>query len=1236
MEKRIADEFINLYPVSKTLRFELKPVGRTLEYIERDGIIETDVVRSNNYTEVKALIDEYHKAFIQNVLDNTELSKLEEYINLYFKAQRTDREEKEFEACKADLRKQLSKAFKQDPAFATIDKKDLIKKDLISFYEGNPEKLALIESFSDFTTYFKGFHENRQNMYVDEEKSTSIAYRVVDQNLPKFCDNIKVFHLISGTTISDSIVELEERLNTKYSDFGKIDDFFAIDGFNKVLSQKGIDRYNVILGGYTTKDGEKIQGLNEFVNLYNQKYKVHLPKFKLLFKQILSDRDSASFIPDQFESDQQVFEDVEKIYQKIKKGLIESEDEITISELFSDLSVYELSGIYVKNDNSITAISQELYGDWSVIKSAISLDYENNTPIKRTKREKYEETKRKELERVKSYSILTLNSIMSNSHKEANIEKYFSNKVADALKRIEKEYRIFSSIKIEKYENGRSLKNCDSDIAKIKGLLDSLKELQFAVKPLTAGTDEAAKDEAFYGEFLRIWECLDIITPLYNKVRNYVTSKPYSTEKVKLNFGKSTLLDGWDKNKEHDNLGVILLKEGNYFLGIMNRHDTSCIDNAPRASSDHVYQKMNYKLLPGPNKMFPKVFFSKSRIDEFAPSEKLLSNYKKGTHIKGKGDIFSLKDCHNLIDFFKESILKHEDWSQFNFKFSDTKDYDNIGEFYKEVSDQGYKITFNDIDESYISKLVDEGSLYLFQIYNKDFSKYSKGMPNLHTLYWKALFMPENLSNVVYKLNGEAEVFFRKASIRQQDIISHAAGQKIKNKDPLNEKTESLFEYDIVKDRRFTCDKFMFHVPITINFKAGGEHYMNLRVNNAIHNANNMHIIGIDRGERNLLYICVIDLNGNIVEQMSLNEILSYDKNHNLHRRDYQRMLTEREKENITARQNWTTINTIKELKEGYLSQVIHVITSLMIKYNAIVVLEDLNFGFKRGRQKFERQIYQKFEKMLIDKLNLCIDKQKPAIENGGLLNAYQLTAKFESFQKLGKQSGFLYYVPAWNTSKIDPTTGFTNLFYTRYESVEKAKLFIQNMDRIWYDEGTSAYALSFDYNRFTYKAEGTKTEWTVYTYGRRIEHFRNPEKNSEWDVKSIDLTVAFDELMKDYSVSKDVKDLRNAFLEIHEVDFFRRFMKLVSLTVQMRNSDEKNGVDEIISPVKNARGKFFVSGKETFLPADADANGAYNIAKKGLWIIRKIQKTPEDEIAKLNLTMSNKEWLKFAQENVL
>ena len=48
-------------------------------------------------------------------------------------------------------------------------------------------------------------------------------------------------------------------------------------------------------------------------------------------------------------------------------------------------------------------------------------------------------------------------------------------------------------------------------------------------------------------------------------------------------------------------------------------------------------------------------------------------------------------------------------------------------------------------------------------------------------------------------------------------------------------------------------------------------------------------------------------------------------------------------------------------------------------------------------------------------------------------------------------------------------------------------------------------------------------------------------------------------------------------------------------------------------------------------LPIDADANGAYNIARKGLWVLRQIQNSNPND--KLRLTLSNKEWLQFVQD---
>ena len=267
-----------------------------------------------------------------------------------------------------------------------------------------------------------------------------------------------------------------------------------------------------------------------------------------------------------------------------------------------------------------------------------------------------------------------------------------------------------------------------------------------------------------------------------------------------------------------------------------------------------------------------------------------------------------------------------------------------------------------------------------------------------------------------------------------------------------------------------------------MNFRNKGVNNLNGFVLEFLKDNDNPYIIGIDRGERHLLYLAVIDGRGNMVEQYSLNRICN-EYNGQEYETDYHSLLSRREDEQRAARLSWQSIESIKELKEGYLSQVIHKIAQLILKYHAIVVLEDLNGGFKRSRQKVEKQVYQQFEKMLIDKLNYLVDKKMDPNLPGGIRKALQLTNEFDSFNKLGKQSGFLFYVPAWNTSKIDPRTGFVNLFDTKYKSIEDSVKFFNNFDSIVYNPVSDSFEFSFDYCNFDSskaKAEGTKTKWTI------------------------------------------------------------------------------------------------------------------------------------------------------------
>lgn len=1253
-------DFTGLYPLLKTLRFELKPIGKTKENIEKNGILERDNERAIAYKAVKKVIDEYHKSFIELKLADLVLmqSQLEEFYMLYHLPTSDQKRKTDLPKIQESLRKQISERFVKDDYYKRLFGKELIREDLTEFvstpyYEkiirsvpGNEQltddEVKLIQEstqreiaqFNDFTTYFVGFYDNRRNMYVAEDKATSIAHRMINENLPKFVDNMDVFEKIAASDVSQHFDELYKAMEP-YLNVCNLADMFKLDYFSMVLTQTQIDVYNAIIGGKTLDDGTKIQGLNEYVNLYNQQQKdktKRLPKLKPLFKQILSERNAISWLPDEFENDNDMLQSIEKCYQDLNEQVFGA-----LKLLLTNIKDYDLEHIYLPNDLQLTDISQKHFGNWSVIKNAVLEETQSANPKKKNESgEKYDERIAKLLKVNDSYSIGFINDLLKSKTDDFKpLENYFAGMGAEDnengqklnhFARIENAYTEIKTLLNTTYPEGKSLSQDKANVEKIKNLLDAIKDLQHFVKPLLGSGTESEKDNRFYGDFAPLWETLDQITPLYNMVRNRMTQKPYSEEKIKINFDNSTLLAGWDLNKEADNTCTLLRKDGNYYLAIIDKRHNKVLKPENLVSEGECYEKMEYKLLPGANKMLPKVFFSKSRIAEFNPNETIVKNYENETH--KKGDKFNLADCHALIDFFKSSINKHEDWSKFGFKFSPTSSYEDLSGFYREVEQQGYMINFRNVSVEYINQLVDEGKIYLFQIYNKDFSPFSKGTPNMHTLYWKALFDERNLADVVYKLNGEAEVFFRKYSLRA-DKPTHPANQPIANKNAQNEKKQSTFAYDLIKDRRYTVDKFQFHVPITMNFKAAGINNINSLVNAYLRESNATHIIGIDRGERHLLYLSLIDLKGNIVEQYSLNEIVN-EYNGNTYRTNYHNLLDSKEKQRDEARRSWQTIENIKELKEGYMSQVIHKIAELMVKYNAIVVLEDLNLGFMRGRQKVEKQVYQKFEKMLIDKLNYLVDKKLDADATGGVLNAYQLTNKFESFQKMGKQSGFLFYIPAWNTSKMDPTTGFVNLFDTRYENMEKAKAFFGKFDSIRFNSAKGWFELAFDYDNFTTKAEGTQTKWTLCTYGTRIETKRNPKKNNEFDSVEFDLTERIKELFVKYQIDLN-GNLKEQICNQTDAAFFKELLHLLHLTLQMRNSITGTETDYLISPVMNAKGEFYDSracGKN--LPENADANGAYNIARKGLWVIEQIKHA--DDLTKIKLAISNKEWMRYAQ----
>ncbi|MBR5626436.1 MAG: type V CRISPR-associated protein Cas12a/Cpf1, partial [Thermoguttaceae bacterium] len=649
-------------------------------------------------------------------------------------------------------------------------------------------------------------------------------------------------------------------------------------------------------------------------------------------------------------------------------------------------------------------------------------------------------------------------------------------------------------------------------------------------------------------------------------------------------FGFSTLADGWADGKEKDNGCIILLRDNQYYLGVFNKNNKPDFSDKSRATGESCYRKMIYRQFPNPVMGLPNLMVIDGVTVRRTTNLEELKNKHLPPEINeirkkesySKGPTFNKEELAKWIEYYADRIREYYK-QKMKYEFKSPGEYESWVDFCNDVKWQSYQISFDDISEQTINKMIEDNQLFLFRIYNKDFSEHTKGRPNLHTLYWKKLFSPENLQKPCIKLSGEAELFYREADeMTKNSPTKHEKGSVLVNRQTkcgetipaeiypelckffngrkgeaeLSEAERSWksqavtkkAKFEIVKDRRYAKPMFLFHVPIELNFQPepNGKKVLDILKEQEQKQEQDYTILGIDRGERNLIYITLIDHKGNILLQKSLNSIsaVRYDKTKVPV--DYQKKLDSREKERGESRKSWKEIGTIKELKEGYLSQVVHEIAGIIVEHKAVVAMEDLNSGFKRGRFSIEKQVYQKFEKALIDKLNYLVFKDRDDSAPGGVLRGYQLTPKFKSFTKLPKQNGIIFYVPPQYTSKIDPTTGFIDFLHPHYDSREKSrKFFKEKFERI-------CYSVENDYFEFVSEdplkdrsEDSLKYRWTICTFGEL--RWAAAKKSGHWEVRKVDVTRELKALFEKHGIAwQKGDDLKEDICRQDEAEFFK------------------------------------------------------------------------------------------------
>lgn len=1236
--------FTRQFPIKKTLRFELIPVGQTAENLRRSGFLEDDETRAREYPKVKKLVDEFHRRFINETLANSPaydwqvLAAAHEERKSYNDLKSIDNLESVASAFRRRIYTQFTDE-KNNPILKEygISFKDLFSEKIFSKIlkidaekNGIEENRRALKTFEKFSGYFLGLHECRRSFYAPKKQITSSISRIIDVNFPKFFNNCRKFEKLRE--------EHPEVIDDLKASIGKDPDpYFKVENYGRFLSQDGIMEYNDVIAGHQSEGLEKkTQGFNEILNLKHLKE----PGFELqmarLYNQVLGDTgESYSYCPPQFENAEQLI-----AAMRDEISLIDGEGALgKIADLLKHLEDYDASGIFIPR-KELSSFSVMAFGRWDRAGALLMAWYADK--LGDPTMQKYAAKVGKWL-KSSEFSLKDIEDAAA----FAGIRPDFSS-IAERFDAIMKE----ASANLSRIDglSGKRIAGSDEDAKTVKSILDPYIDAIRIARVFRADED-LPRDERFYSGFDQPYQTLCGTNPLYNKARNFCTRKPYSRKKFRLNFGNPTLANGWSVTIEHKDTAVILRDGNDYYLGIMDPASRTDFAKLGCRAGDAHYEKMNYMFLPDPRKLLPKVFIRPK--NGFAPcpaSEYITEGFIAGRHKPGEN--FDQKFCRDLIDYYKEAISLNPKWPVFDFRFRPTDEYDGIDQFYDDVARQGYSIRFVPVSRQKVDGLVKDGRLFLFRIHNKDFSPGSKGMPNIHTLYFRAAFSDKNLESPVIKLNGSAVIFFRKKT-EGLEKVTHKKGSVLVNRTyrdtdgSIRSIPDSvyyeLFRYrtgqvrdispearkylnlaqcktadrELVKDRRYLEDRMFFHVPFTFNFGASDPVSLNRKVIDEIRSDRDLRIIGIDRGERNLLYYVMTDRSGRIIEQRSLNEICHVD---------YHEKLVQREGDRAAAQQNWTKIGKITDLKDGYLSQVVSFLAGKVVREHAIIVLEDLNYGFKRGRYRVERQVYQKFENMLISKLaHLVLKDVKDPLSPGGALNAYQLARPPESVKTNQRQNGVIFYVPAAYTSKIDPTTGFVNLFGPEPDTVRGRKEFIERLNSIRYDRTEDCFAFEFDYRKYAVEKD-SRNVWEAYTRGERITYRRKERRY----VKERPTDV-MKKALGECGISLD-GDLKTAIASSDKAA--KATVHALWLTLRLRNENESE--DYIVSPIRNSDGEFFCTknaGK--LLPGDSDANGAYNIALKGELMLRMLSETDskEDRIPKIPY-VDNISWLTFVQCN--
>lgn len=994
----IFDSFTRRNSLIKTLRFRLEPMFGTSEQLAKIGVLERDQERSESWETVRAVLRRVDASFVEKALteevdldwrplatalkaknavyeneknnsNEIELSQDESGKKALLQSEKNRAEiSKELVKQQAEMRKAVAKLLTKHGDYKNITNPTKAIKMAAETVQNEAEARAVAQ-YLRFTTVLTDYFAHKKAYFGHEVRRTTIAYRIVHVNFPIYLENLYLLKQYEQAGLG---------FQDKFS-FG----YLEINGYNKCLVQSQIESYNQAVG----QINKQLRRLYAEHKLPEALKGVPL-KLKTLQKQVLSVGEEK---PVEFSK----YADMQAAVQDLQAALAQR------------LSAMEQAFSQCKED-----LQEEFAAKQEVVTEA-------------GKDLLFREQNAASIVSIKDYltAVLALRRFVKGVLRE----------------------------EVQQYK-GQAQSSENALVAEDASQADAE-----AKQRLSLACSEA-------------WEILASVPQLYAKVRNYLTRKPYKQDKIRLFFDCAAFGKGWDVNKEAAYLVTLFRRDSYYYLGIRRQGAKIDFDaiSATCNELEPYYEKMVYKAFDFIKGM-PAVVFSKMNLQKFVDgasqvvlegeqfSQPLVvtrADFEQKYYVeKGKlrerepedvpylkqyltktGDEAGYKAAvAQRIELAKRFIKAYKAFAFFDmFKLKATSDYDSWTEFITHVNEFTYGLSWQKNSKASLKQLVEKGDLFLFRLENRDFMRDAsdEASEDEQTQLWRALFSQLNQEDRILKLLGGVEVYYRPASAPAK--VSHKQGSIIVNKidsehNPLpaellrnishylNGKTKELLPeaaqlmaqdkvkwkqaaQDIIKDKRYTQDQMLAHFPIAINYRCASNDYSFNKDMRALLKAKHVNSIGVHLGGDNLAEVVIVNPDGKIIYQKVYNEFNSYN---------YYQALVLREEERLEAQRNWLQMEKIKNLRLGYMAALVSELSKLILKYDAIVVLEDLSKTKRDGGSA--PKLYMQFALNLAHKLNYLVLKERKPIEPGGLLKGYQLAPKVVSIAGFANQIGCVF-----------------------------------------------------------------------------------------------------------------------------------------------------------------------------------------------------------------------------------